>query len=97
MADILSLDAYSPKEIAARVESVGVAKARQGLLATAMLGVLAGAFIGLGALHYALVMSDASPGFATARILGAVCFTLGLLVALVYWVVYLRPARNPDN
>ncbi|MDA0225064.1 MAG: formate/nitrite transporter family protein [Proteobacteria bacterium] len=83
MADILSLDAYTPKEIAARVESVGVAKARLGLLATAVLGVLAGAFIGLGALYYTLVMSDASLGFATARILGAVCFTLGLLLVVV--------------
>lgn len=79
----LSLDAYSPKEIAARVESVGVVKARLPLVTTAVLGLLAGAFIGLGALFYTLVMSDAALGFAAARLAGAVCFTLGLLLVVV--------------
>ena len=36
--------AYSPKEIAERVESVGVAKAHLSLLSMVMLGVLAGVF-----------------------------------------------------
>ena len=48
MAELFGFDAFSPHEIADRVESVGVAKARLPLLKMAMLGVLAGAFIGLG-------------------------------------------------
>ena len=48
------------KEIAARVDDVGVAKARLPLLTLALLGVLAGAFIGLGALMFTLVASDAA-------------------------------------
>src|SRR5512147_1057493 len=83
MAEILGFDAYSPQEIAARVQDVGVAKARLPLLSTAMLGLLAGAFIGLGALYYVLVASDLHLGFAAARVLGGACFSLGLLLVVV--------------
>ena len=83
MAEILGFDAYSPQEIAARVENVGVAKARLPLLSTVMLGILAGAFIGLGALFYVLVASDAQLGFAATRVLGGACFSLGLMLVAV--------------
>ena len=63
-------DAYAPQEIATRVLEVGVAKARLPWLTQAMLGVLAGAFIGFGALMFTLVASDASLGFAATRLLG---------------------------
>ena len=83
MPEIYGSDAYSPKEIAARVENVGVVKARLPLLSTVMLGLLAGAFIGLGALYFNIVASDASLGFAAKRVLGGVCFSLGLLLVVV--------------
>ncbi|MEQ1518932.1 MAG: formate/nitrite transporter family protein [Usitatibacteraceae bacterium] len=83
MREIYGFDSYSPKEIAERVQSAGVVKARLPLLQTAMLGMLAGAFIGLGALYYALVVSDASLGFAMSRVLGGVCFSMGLLFVVV--------------
>jgi len=83
MSEIFGFDAYSSKEIAERVESVGVAKARLPLLSMAMLGILAGAFIGLGALFYVLVVSDATLGFAASRVLGGVAFSLGLLLVVV--------------
>jgi formate transporter len=83
MPEIFGLDAYSPKEIAERVSSVGVTKARLPLLSMSMLGVLAGAFIGLGSLLYALVLSDASLGFASSRLLGGISFSLGLLLVVV--------------
>lgn len=83
MADSFSMDAYSPQQIAERVDNIGVAKARLPLLSMAMLGMLAGAFIGLGALYYTLVISDSSLSFAVARVLGAVCFSLGLLLVVV--------------
>jgi len=83
MADLFGSDAFAPAEIARRVEEVGVAKARLPLLQTAMLGVMAGAFIALGALYYTLVASDASLGFAATRIAGGVCFSLGLLLVVV--------------
>jgi formate/nitrite transporter len=83
MADVFGLDAYAPKEVAARIDEVGVVKARLPLLTQALLGVLAGAFVGLGALMFALVASDASLGFAATRFLGGLVFSLGLLLVTV--------------
>jgi formate transporter len=83
MSDVYGFDAFSPQQIAERVRNVGVAKTRLPLLSLFMLGVLAGAFIGLGALYYTLVVSDAQLSFATGRVLGAVCFSLGLLLVVV--------------
>jgi len=79
----LGLDAYSPREISEKIQSVGVSKARLSFLQTAMLGVLAGAFIGLGALYYTLVASDAALGFAATRVLGGFVFSLGLILVSV--------------
>lgn len=79
----LGLDAYSPREIAEKIESLGVAKARLSLPQTAMLGVLAGAFIGLGALYYTLVVADSGFGFAATRVLGGAVFSLGLILVVV--------------
>lgn len=79
----MSQDAYAPAEIAARVETLGVAKARMPFLKTALLGILAGAFIGLGALFSTLVLADASLGFAAKRLIAGVCFALGLFMVVV--------------
>jgi formate transporter len=83
MHESCGFDSYSPQEIAERVQKIGVVKARLPLLQTVMLGVLAGAFIGLGALYYTLVLSDASLGFAASRLAGGVCFSMGLLMVVV--------------
>jgi len=83
MPALYGFDAYSPGEVARRVENVGVAKARLPLVQTALLGVLAGAFIGLGALVYTLVVSDGTLGFAASRLLGGLCFSLGLILVSV--------------
>jgi formate transporter len=79
----LGLDAYSPREISEKVQSLGVSKARLPFLQTAMLGVLAGAFIGLGALFFTIVASDATLGFAATRVLGGFVFSLGLILVSV--------------
>lgn len=83
MNQIFESAAYSPAEIAAKVESLGVTKARMPLVQMAMLGMVAGGFIGLGALYYTLVASDASLGFAASRVLGGVVFSLGLILVIV--------------
>jgi formate transporter len=83
MAELFGFDAYSPKEIAERVENIGVTKARLPLLTVATLGVLAGGFIGLGALYFTLITSDTSLGFAASRLLGGVTFSLGLILVVV--------------
>ena len=83
MAELFGFDAYSPKEIAERVENIGVTKARLPLLTVATLGVLAGGFIGLGALYFTLVTSDSSLSFAASRLLGGLTFSLGLILVVV--------------
>ena len=83
MSEVFGFDAFSPKEIAQRVESTGVAKARLPLLSLSMLAVLAGAFIGLGAMYYTIVSADATLSPATAQVLGGVVFSLGLLLVSV--------------
>ena len=83
MSDIFGFDAFAPKEIAAKVESIGVVKARLPFLSMLMLGILAGAFIGLGALYFVLVKSDSSLSFATSQILGGLAFSLGLILVIV--------------
>ena len=83
MAEIFGFDAYSPKEIAERVETIGVTKARLPWMTVAMLGLLAGGFIGLGALYFTLVTSDTSLGFAAAQLLGGLAFSLGLILVVI--------------
>jgi formate transporter len=83
MSEIYGFDAYSPKEIAKRVEAVGVAKTKTSFLSLVMLAGLAGAFIGLGALYFVLIKSDSSLGFASGQLLGGFAFSLGLILVVV--------------
>jgi formate/nitrite transporter len=78
-----SFDAYTPREIAQRVQDACMLKARLPFLQLAMLGILAGGFIGLGSLYYVIVVSDPTLGFAGQRVLGGVVFSLGLLLVVV--------------
>jgi formate/nitrite transporter FocA (FNT family) len=83
MNELFGFDAYAPKEIAEKIETIGVTKARLPVLSQITLGLLAGGFIGLGALYFAIVVSDASLGFAASRILGGVAFSFGLILVVV--------------
>ncbi|MBK9973784.1 MAG: formate/nitrite transporter family protein [Planctomycetes bacterium] len=76
-------DAYAPPEIAARVASVGVAKAGRDFLGTLVLAVLAGAFIALGGLLYCVVVTGSELGFGPTRLLGGLAFSLGLVLVIV--------------
>jgi formate transporter len=76
-------DAHPPGEIARLVESLGVAKARTGVVTLLLLAVLAGAFISLGALFYLVVVTGAGLGFGVTRLLGGLAFSLGLILVVV--------------
>ncbi len=80
---VFGFDAYAPKEIAEKIETIGVTKARLPILSQITLGLLAGGFIGLGALYFTIVVSDASLTFATSRILGGIAFSFGLILVVV--------------
>lgn len=77
MNKLFEFDVYAPKEIAEKIETIGVTKARLPVLSQITLGLLAGGFIGLGALYFTIVASDASLSFAASRILGGVAFSFG--------------------
>jgi formate/nitrite transporter len=81
--EIFGFDAFSPKQIAARVADVGVIKARLPLVTMSMLAMAAGGFIGLGALYYTLVAADPALPFAASRLLGGLVFSLGLILVVV--------------
>lgn len=76
------LDAWLPPEMAERAESIGVRKAGLDLWAMLVLGVLAGAFIGLGALFATTVTASPLP-YGVNRLVGGLAFCLGLILVVV--------------
>ena len=78
-----ALDAYAPEQIAVLVEAVGVKKANLPLVATLVLGLLAGAHISFGGMLYTLVVTESDLGFGPTRLLGGVAFSLGLILVVV--------------
>src|SRR5258707_6337700 len=80
---VFNSNAYSPAEIKEAVEKVGVKKASLPLQASFMLAIVAGGSIGIGALYYTIVASDAELSFATTRVVGGLVFSLGLALVLV--------------
>jgi formate transporter len=77
------MDAFAPGEIAALVETRGVAKANASAVTTLVLGVVAGAFIGLGAVLSTTILSGSTPGSGAARWLAGIGFSLGLILVVV--------------
>ncbi len=76
-------DCRSPAEMAARMETVGVTKAKGDSLTLSLLGILAGFFIGLGAMFCTLVTTDIQIGFGLSKLLGGVVFCLGLILVVL--------------
>lgn len=77
------IDAYSPQEMAERVKNVGVAKAMLDFWTTFALSILAGAFIGLGAMFFTLAIHDSGLGFSITQLIGGVTFSLGLILVII--------------
>jgi formate/nitrite transporter len=78
-----TFDPYTPAEMAARVEAGGVVKAALDLPRTLVLAVLAGAFIGLGAMVSTVAASGSALGYGPSRLLAGLAFSLGLVLVLV--------------
>jgi len=78
----IRIDAWLPPEMAERAESVGVSKARLDWATMLALGVLAGAFIALGAVFATVAMASPLP-YAVNRLLGGLTFCLGLILVVV--------------
>ena len=78
------LDALLPPDMARQAELIGVRKAHLPVVSTAALGVLAGAFIALGAVFSTTVIAGAeSLPYGVRQLLAGVTFTLGLILVVV--------------
>ena len=82
-SESFGLDAYSPAEVEAKVEVLGVKKARMPFLASFMLSMVAGVGIGLGGVFFCIVLADSTLSFATQRVLGGIVFSLGLALVVI--------------
>ena len=83
--DKFAVEAYTPKEIAARVETICISKSMTDPLRVFVLALLAGAFIGLGATFFTLVTYDVSIAVnqGLMRLVGGLSFCLGLILVVV--------------
>ena len=82
--DHFSVDAYSPKEIATRIERAGISKSTNDPLRVFALSILAGAFIAFGAIFFTLVTHDsAGVPVGIMRLLGGLVFCLGLVLVVI--------------
>jgi len=83
----LPLDAYAPAQIAMRVRDGGVTKATLPVPTMFALALLAGAFIALGSLFYAVTLTtgpgDPPTAIGLVRLAGGVTFSLGLILVVV--------------
>jgi formate/nitrite transporter FocA (FNT family) len=86
MSNEIQIDAFPPPKMAARMEEVGVTKAKLNFGTMFVLAILAGAFIGAGAI-YATVTSTglaaAGMGYGLVRLFTGLTFCLGLIAVVV--------------
>lgn len=84
MTDI-RIDALLPPEIARRAEDIGVKKAGLDALSMFVLAMLAGAFIGLGAVFSTTMVAGAGGimPYGITRLLAGLVFCLGLILVVV--------------
>ncbi|MGN0261312.1 MAG: formate/nitrite transporter family protein [Eggerthellaceae bacterium] len=83
--DLLAIkpDCLAPAATEAKAEGIAEAKCKLEPFRCFVLAILAGMFIGCGALFMTYVKSDAGLGFAAASVGGAACFSLGLILVVV--------------
>ncbi|HEY69862.1 MAG TPA: formate transporter FocA [Anaerolineae bacterium] len=85
MANEMRIDALLPAEMATRAEYLGVRKVEAPALTTFILGILAGAFIGLGAIFSTTVAAGTAGvmPYGVAKVLSGSVFCLGLVLVIV--------------
>lgn len=79
----ISLDDYTPGEMAKRVEVTSIRKAKLGFLSLLMLAILAGSFIALGAEFCTIVIFDSTLSVGLTKLLGGLAFSLGLILVII--------------
>jgi formate/nitrite transporter len=76
-------DVLTPAETEQKLETIGVAKANMPMVRAVTLGILAGAFIGMGGMMLGLVLADSTIPFIAQRLLGGLGFCIGLILVLL--------------
>ena len=80
----ISIDALMPAEMANKAEGIGIKKANLGFWPMFALAILAGAFIGTGAIYATTVWTGGGAlPFGVNRLLGGLVFCLGLILVVV--------------
>jgi formate transporter len=79
------IDALLPQEIAEKAEAVGIQKTRRDATTLFVLGILAGAFISLGAMFATTVLAGADGvlPFGVSRLIAGMVFCLGLILVVI--------------
>ena len=77
------VDSFTPAMVARMVAERGVVKANAPFVTTFVLGVLAGAFIGLGAVLSTVVATGSTLGYGPTKVLSGLAFSLGLILVVV--------------
>ncbi|UCD98514.1 MAG: formate/nitrite transporter family protein [Chloroflexota bacterium] len=85
MAGEISIDALLPQEMATKAEYLGQRKAEMPLLTMFALAILAGAFIGLGAMFATTTAAGSAAvlPYGVVRVLTGLVFCLGLVLVIV--------------
>ena len=80
-----SPDALLPAEMARKSEEIGEKKANLDSISTFVLAILAGAFIGLGAVFYTVVVTtgEVELAYGIKKLAGGMAFSLGLILVIV--------------
>ncbi len=78
----LAPDALAPAQVEAKAEALAASKAALANSRCFVLAMFAGAFVSMGAAFFGLVTSDATLPFVAQRVLGGLCFCLGLQLVL---------------
>jgi formate transporter len=80
----LNIDALMPADMANKAEAIGIKKASLDFLTMFALAILAGAFIGTGAIYATTVWTGGGAlPFGVNRLLGGLAFCLGLILVVV--------------
>lgn len=84
MTQEINIDALIPQEMAEKAEAIGVRKSNTPILAMFTLSILAGAFIGLGAMFSTITAAGSSAlPYGVARLLIGLTFCIGLVLVIV--------------
>jgi formate transporter len=81
--DHFDIDAYTPAQMAARVEKAGIVKGHRDFFSTFTLAMMAGVFIALGAVFYTFVINGSTLSVGLTKLIGGFVFSLGLILVII--------------